>query len=272
VHFLYVDEAGSTGANLADPQQPVFVMASVIVSDEKWRTTNELVREKLQSYFGAPLSPGFELHACELLSPDGDGPFAGDDRQKRSQLALDLLAVIGQRGHYVFHVPVYKSTLASTAEPDKDWGFGWLHPWEFAFAFQVTMFEEFLRSTSTGASSTGLVIVDHEDACVDFVREHTANRQSDTGWKELKKVVEIGYSAASHANSLIQLTDLVAFTLKKYYELDTPNGASWPPAAKDFFSECKSVMWPRVKFKNPSFTKLNVHASMLDHAKAVRKS
>ncbi len=270
MHFLYIDEAGSTGANLGDAQQPVFVMAAIVVSDEKWRTTTERVREKLEAYFGSSLPVNFELHACELLSPNGDGPFAGDARLKRNQLALDLLALIGERGHYVFHVPVYKATLAATTPSGKDWGFDWKHPWEFSFALQVTMFEEFLRSSATGASSTGLIIVDHEDACVDFVREHTAGRQADTGWKELRKVVEIGYSAASHANSLIQLTDLVAFTLKKYYELNTANAADWPEEAKIFFNDCRNGTWPRVKFKNPSFTKLNVHRSMLDHAKAVR--
>jgi GR25 family glycosyltransferase involved in LPS biosynthesis len=83
--------------------------------------------------------------------------------------------------------------------------------------------------------------------------------------------VEIGYSASSHANPLIQLTDLAAFTLKKYYELETSAAVHWPKAARDFFELCKNTIWPRVMFKNPSFTKLNVLSSLLDHAKAVRK-
>lgn len=273
MHFLYIDEAGSTGGDLTAVQQPIFVMAGLIVSDEKWRKTSQAVRDALLAYFDTdtPLGADFELHACELLSPNGDGPFTGHDRDKGNNLALDLLKLIEERGHSLLHVPVCKAKLGALSRPSKDWGFDWFHPWQFAFSVQVTMFEEFLRGPSTGRTSTGLAIVDHDDDCVEFVRTHTAERQGDAGWKQLKKLVEIGYSASSHANPLIQLVDLAAFTLKKYYELETSLAVNWPQPARDFFERCKSTIWPRVKFKNLSFTKLNVHQSVLEHAKAVRK-
>lgn len=271
MHFLYIDEAGSTGADLTATQQPVFMMASLVVSDEKWRKTNEAVKSSLVRYFGCELAPDFELHACELLSPSGEGPFAGHDRNRRNSLAIELLKLIEARGHYVFHVPIYKFSLASAPIQSKGWGFNWLHPWQFAFSLQVTMFEEFLRGPSTGSTSSGLAIVDHEDECVEFVRQHTASRQTDRGWKQLKKIVEIGYSASSHANPLIQLADLTAFTLKKYYELGTDASNTWPQDAKDFFTACKDTIWSRVKFKNLSFNKLNVHSSVIEHAKTIRR-
>jgi hypothetical protein len=272
MHFLYIDEAGSTGTDLNSSQQPVFVMAGLTVSDEKWRKTSQAVQDKLLAYLGPEaLAPGFELHAFELLSPHGDGPFRGHERARRSELALSLLGLIEERGHYLFHVPIYKKSLLAIPKPVENWGFNWLHPWEFGFSLQITMFEEFLRGPRTGSTSTGLAIVDHEDSCVEFVRAHTSVRQKDTGWKQLKKVVEVGYSASSHANPLIQLTDLAAFTLKKFYELRAPTSGSWPPEARRFYEDCKNVMWPRMQFKNPSFTKLNVHKSLLEHAKAARR-
>jgi hypothetical protein len=272
MHFLYIDEAGSTGFDLTAVQQPVFVMAGLTVSDEKWRKTSQAIRDKLETYFaGTAILTDFELHACELLSPSGGGPFAGHDRERRNALAIDLLRLIAERGHYLFHVPIYKAKLLATVAPSKNWGFNWHHPWQFGFSMQITMFEEFLRGPATGSTGTGLAIVDHEDESVEFVRMHTASRQADTGWKQLKKVVEIGYSASSHANPLIQLTDLAAFTLKKYYELETAAADKWPQPAKEFFQACRDAMWPRVKFKNPSFKKLNVHESMLETARTVRK-
>jgi hypothetical protein len=272
MHFLYIDEAGSTGADLTAAQQPVFVMASLVVSDEKWRKTGEAVRGIVAQYLGAEPPIGFELHASDLLSPNGHGPFKDHERERRNQLAIDLLSLIAKRRHYVLLVPVYKAELSTLAAPEKDWGFDWHHPWQFSFSMTVTMFEEFLRSPSTGRSSTGLVIIDHADEAVDFVRQHTAARQADTGWRQLKKVVEIGYSASSHANPLIQLTDLIAFTLKKFYELETPLARNWPKPARFFFEQCKETVWPQVKFKNPSFTHLNVHDSLLSHAKSVRRT
>jgi uncharacterized protein DUF3800 len=270
VHFLYIDEAGNSGANLHDAQQPVFVMAGLLVSDEKWQGTKAVIQTTISSFFEGVVPQNFELHACELLSPNGDGPFAGIIRDSRNALALDLLNLITQRSHSLLLVPVYKATLDQCPAPPGQFGFDWKHPWEFGFGLMLTMFEEFLRGPDTGRSSAGLAIVDHEEQYVEFVRSHTSNRQGSTGWRQVKKVVEIGYSATSHANPLIQLTDLVAFTYKKYLELETPNAAGWSQAAKDVFNECKESIWGRVKLKQLSFQRLSVPAQAVDFAKAVR--
>jgi hypothetical protein len=270
MHFLYIDEAGSTGADLNVPQQPVFMMAGLVVSDEKWRRTKEAIHNVVDQYFAGAIPENFELHAHELLAPTGGGPFLDHPRMQRNELAVHLLALIEQRGHYILAVPIYKATLAHEQAPQRQWGFDWHHPWQFAFSAQMTMFEEYLRSAATGSTSTGLAIVDHEDGAVDFVRTHTAERQAATGWRQLKKVVEIGYSAASHANPMIQLVDLVAFTLKKSYELRTANAANWPNEARAFFEQCKTLIWSRVKYKQLCFTKLNVHNDLIAFVKAIR--
>ncbi len=270
MHFLYIDESGNTGADLHSAQQPVFVMAGLLVSDEKWRKTQSAVQTRLSAFLGGALPENFELHACELLSPNGDGPFVGRPRDTRNALALDLLNLIVERSHALFIVPIYKSSLAPCAMPQQDFGFGWAHPWQFGFEMMLTMFEDFLRGPDTGQSSTGLVIVDHEDQYVAFVRSHTNRRQTSTGWRQLKKVVEIGYSAASHANPLLQLTDLVAFTYKKYLELETSLAVAWPPAATEFVTQCRESIWSHVKFKALSFKRLKVPVSVVKHAKAIR--
>jgi hypothetical protein len=271
MHFLYIDEAGNSGGDLQCSQQPVFVMTGLVVSDEKWRKTQSAFQTRVSTFFDGEVPQNFELHASELLSPNGEGPFVGRKREVRNELCLDLLNLIRQRSHWLFIVPIYKPSLAECTVPPIEFGFDWMHPWQFAFEMVLTMFEDFLRGPDTGQSSTGLAIIDHEDQYVEFVRSHTRNRQATTGWRQLKKVVEIGYSASSHANPLIQLTDLVAFTYKKYLEIETPIATAWPQAAKDFFATCKGAIWNRVKFKQLSFSRLNVHTSTIEHAKTIRK-
>lgn len=80
MHLLYIDEAGDSGLNRQEPEQPVLCMAGVIVSDEKWNPTRRLINEILEDALGEKPEPSFELHAYELLSPDGEGPFAGWNR------------------------------------------------------------------------------------------------------------------------------------------------------------------------------------------------
>lgn len=271
MHLCYVDEAGSTGKNLEDRQQPVFVMAGLLVSDEKWRKTESEIRRIVKSAFDGNVPSEFELHACELLAPDGEGPFAGWARDRRNALALDLLSLVDERRHQVLMQAVNKGQMATAVPPDQDLGVDWKEPWEVSFAAVLTMAEEFLRSSRTGRSSTGMVVIDHEPNYLDVVRRQSRERRLSAGWKQVRKVMEIGYSAVSHANPMIQLTDLVAFSMKKWTESQMDFGAGWPPEAKDVFRCCRDLVWERVEFKMLKFGKLNVPDVFVEYLKEIRK-
>lgn len=271
MHLCYVDEAGATGKNLSDPNQPVFVMAGLLVSDEKWRKTESEIRRVIDNAYGGLLPADFELHASELLSPEGEGPFAGWDRDRRNALAFDLLQLVAERRHQLLIQIVNKSQMAKTTPPDRDFGFDWKDPWEVAFVAVLTMAEEFLRSTRTGRSSTGMVVIDHEPSYLEVVRSHSRQRQLARGWQQVRKVVEIGYSATSHANPMIQLTDLVAFTMKKWAESEAGHGDGWPPEAKAFFKKCRDTVWDRVELKMLKFSKLNVPDELTNYLRAIRR-
>lgn len=113
MHFFYLDESGDTGANLADAQQPVFVLGGVNLRDEGWNITYAALSGVITGYFGGTLPTGFELHGCELLSRNGEGPFAGHSIDRRLQLVRDLLGVIEQRKHHVHYLALDKQKLAA---------------------------------------------------------------------------------------------------------------------------------------------------------------
>ena len=155
--------------------------------------------------------------------------------------------------------------------PSQKFGFDWKDPWEVSFATLLTETEEYLRSGRTGRSSSGMVIIDHDDRYLDVVRLQSKERRLAPGWRRTRKVIEIGYSAASHANPLIQLTDLVAFTMKKWTESNTDFGAEWSSDAHLFFERCHDLVWPRVEFKMLRFNALNVPVAMTDYVKGARR-
>jgi uncharacterized protein DUF3800 len=270
VHLCYVDEAGSTGKNLKDKQQPIFVMAGVLVSDEKWRKTESEIRKVIKNAYEAALPSDFELHASELLAPEGEGPFVGWDRDRRNQLALDVLNLVEGRKHQVLLQVAHKKQVEATPSPGEDFGFDWKDPWEIGFAAVLTMAEEFLRSNRTGRSSTGMVVIDHEPKYLEVVRTHSRERQLATGWRQVRKVMEVGYSAVSHANPMIQLVDVVAFTMKKWSESQAGYGGAWSPEAVAFYQKCHDLVWDRVEFKMLKFTKLKVPDEFVDYLKTIR--
>lgn len=269
MHLLYVDESGETGVDLHTKEQPVFVMAGLAVSDEKWRKTEGFVAVAVSKALGEELPDGFELHACDLLAPAGCGFFEGMDRDRRNALALDLLEIVAER-HQLFISAIHKKRLVELPPPTTPWDAAWDVPWQIGFAVVLTMFEDFLQGPNTGVTSRGLVIVDHHPQYLDVVRQHSFARRQAPGWRRIKKVIEVGYSIESHANPLIQLTDLVAFVVRKAAELELGYGTSWPEPAKHFFLECRRRIWPKVQYKMLKFKKLKVPSGITVHLKAVR--
>jgi hypothetical protein len=114
------------------------------------------------------------------------------------------------------------------------------------------------------------VIIDHHDRYLEALREHCDLRMNEKGWKQVRKVVEIGYSAASHANPMVQLTDLVAYTMRKEAEMKAGYKPGWPLGAQAFFSECYAKVWPRVEYKALSLPKTGTPEALVTYLKAVR--
>jgi len=134
----------------------------------------------------------------------------------------------------------------------------------------LSLFEEFLRSKRTGSSSSGLVVIDHEEHYLGYVRDHSKNRTAGKGWRQVRKVIEIGYSAASHENPLVQLSDLVTFILRKHAELAAGYREEWADDAKEFFTNCRNLLWERVLFKMLSLQHVSLPDQLVTYIKEVR--
>ena len=115
MHFFYLDESGDTGANLADLDQPIFVLGGISVADKKWNNTTEALDRAVSQYFQGEIPDNFELHACELLSPNGEGPFAGHEIGRRLALVRSLLGLVEALGHNAHFYAVEKSKANATA-------------------------------------------------------------------------------------------------------------------------------------------------------------
>lgn len=94
MHFFYLDESGDTGTNLADPAQPVMVLGGISLRDEGWNKTYTEYMNLIDTFFSGNIPSRFELHANEMLSPNGDGVFFGrsmNDRSQFGKMSLTLL-------------------------------------------------------------------------------------------------------------------------------------------------------------------------------------
>lgn len=262
MHFLYIDESGDTGYDCANVEQPLFVMGGISLSDERWNKTKETYDSIIGSYFEGSVPRSFELHAHELLSPNGDGPFAGHSRERRNALALRLLKAIENHKHHI-HVIAFDKTLLASESLDVVLPYDPKAPYLLGFDYLITQFNNHI-SSRLGTSASGLIILDKKE------NYHTAielilhsRRFQVVASHRVRRIVEFSYPIDSHKNPMVQLSDLVIYCTRKFLEVDLGHAKNWKQEAKDYYATCYRVIESRMPVKaivarsEPSMRKLN---------------
>lgn len=236
------------------------MLGGVSVKDQGWRATTEAMEKKVVGYFDpAPLPPGFELHAHELLSPNGDGPFAGHDRARRNQLAFDLLDLVRSRGHQIHFIAVDKTKLAAEAVGDEHDNFDARVPYLLGFDYAITAINKYVQQR-LGHTARGITIIDEKPMFEDQIAALTRFRRFEVPKAHrIKWLVEFSYSIDSEKHPMIQLSDLVIYCAKKFLELDGGFRDAWPAPAKNFYARCFEKVWDRVP-QRPILEQGGIHA------------
>lgn len=66
MYILYADDAGNTGTDYDNIQQPLFSLAGVIVDADKWFILNEYITERKNNI--SPALINCEIHATEIYN------------------------------------------------------------------------------------------------------------------------------------------------------------------------------------------------------------
>lgn len=246
MHFFYLDESGDTGNNLADADQPIFVLAGLSVSDKRWNNTKEQLDGIISEYFGGNIPSNFELHSTELLSPQGEGPFANHDIQRRLGLVTDLLALIGELGHNIHYFAIDKQKMAQ-AECGFETIYNFNSPYLLAFDYLITYMNWHVKN-NLGQSARGMIVLDEKEEHHESVESIIQNRRYGVpANQKVKWIVEFSYPVDSQKNPMIQLSDLVALCIRRFLEIEAGYKPNLPPIVKQFYGECYHKIDLRIK-------------------------
>jgi hypothetical protein len=237
MHFYYIDESGDTGANLADPNQPVVVLRGISVRDDGWNHTHQELERKLHAFFGGPMPANFELHATDLLSPQGGGSFRGYSIKDHCQLCLLVLDILSDRSHGVHYIAldkqsVSKNTLGIEVQ------FNPRRTYLLAFDCLVTFINWHIKE-KLGRSARGMIIQDRKDQFHQDIEKIMRERRfGGTAAHRVKWVVEFSYPIDSKKNPMIQLCDLVIYCVKRFVEVEHGYRTTWSDDVKNFYATC----------------------------------
>jgi hypothetical protein len=249
MHFFYLDESGDTGGNLADAGQPIFVLGGLSVADKKWNNTKESLDQVINDYFNGTVPANFELHATELLSPGGEGPFNGQPIADRLALVRKLLGLLDELGHYAHFFAIDKSKAAAI-ECEFATHYNAKIPYVVAFDYLITYINWHVKE-NLGQSARGMLVLDEKpehQAGIESIIHH--RRFSVPAVHKVKWIVEFSYPVDSKKNPMIQLSDLVVLCVRRFLEIELGHRPATPKVVKDFYAECFHNLSKRIKSKS----------------------
>ena len=229
-------KTGCTGPNLVDPDQPIFVIGGLSVSDEKWRRTTDAVNAAVSKFFDGAVPKNFELHAHELVSCGG--PFTGRARDECNAFSHRLLDIVCELKHQVHFVAIDKAKLAEHAAGDEHEVIDCRAPYLLGFNYLVSAIEVYVRTT-LGRSATAMIILDEKELYQRGIDDLTRYRRYGVpATRRIKRIVEFSYPVDLKHHPLVQLSDVLIYLTKKFLECENGYRNTYKPAARNFFASC----------------------------------
>lgn len=224
MYLVYFDESGNSGTNLADPQQPVFVLGALIVPEASWQVVEADLERALDARLPPPRQSDFEVHAGDLRQ--GTGEFRGIPLAQRLALRDDWLR-IAARHQLRF---IYRAITKSRYERWMKSAFGHnisVNPHLAAFPLVAQVVNNYLRQLSPAA--LGIIISDDNREVVDDIERFLKLLRATSGTLRLDRIIEKGFFIDSRKSLLLQLADLCTLHARK----DEERRIGLPPKTVD---------------------------------------
>jgi hypothetical protein len=213
MYLLYFDESGNSGNNLADPQQPVFVLGALVVSETSWQAVETDLESALRAHLNTPRASDFEVHAGDLRQ--GTGHFKGVPVAARLALRDQwLLVAANHRLRFIYRAITktrYERWMKSTFGQNIT-----INPHLAAFPLVAQVANNYLRGLSRDA--LGIIISDDNREVVGDIERFLKLLRAESGTLRLDRIIEKGFFIDSKKSLLIQLADLCALHARKHEE------------------------------------------------------
>lgn len=174
MRFAYMDEAGNIGRKLDEPEQPIHLILSVVIDEEKIPFVHEHIREMGRRHCPADCRrPDFEFHGSDLFASRGH--FSEMAPEKRIEIFDDVLKGIELAEADIVIRGVEKRGLERRYSAPK-------HPHDIALMFSIESIERLARKRDCKI----LLVADEAKEVEDTALRDLANYQelgTSWGWK-----------------------------------------------------------------------------------------
>jgi hypothetical protein len=212
MHLIYLDESGNSGRNLADLQQPVFVLGALIVNEPQWKPLEEALEQTIHTHLGRT-EENFEIHATDIRN--GTGAFDGVSLSIRLAFRDALLDVAHAHKLAFIYRAITKKRYTRWLE--QTYGKGvFFNPHLAAFPLVAQVLNNYL--VASGPDDLGILIMDENREVATSVERSVRLLRADPGSLKLNRIIEKGFFVDSRKSIVLQLADLCCYQARKLEE------------------------------------------------------
>jgi hypothetical protein len=207
MHLLYLDDSGA----VSNPADRHVVLAGVAVFERQVHWTAQAL-DAIAARVWPDNPQGLEFRGTDVLG--GKKHWRGVEKAERLAVYKDVLAVVGRsRWLRVFGAAIHKQAVS----PDE--------PMEYAFEQICNRFDRYLaRLHKRGDTQRGLIVLDESAYETALQRLTTDFRTIGHRWGKLHNLCDVPLFVNSRATRMIQLADMIAFAIRRYYERGDATG------------------------------------------------
>lgn len=203
MHLLYADESGS----VIDPKQIFFVLAGVSVFERQGYWISKQLDE-IAERFNPDEPHSVELHGSPMYH--GKKFWRNFPREMRNKAIKDSLSVFAN-SH--FSNRMFCSVIRKSKIKDKDIV-------EYAFEQLTSRFDYYLARMfrKNNDNQRGIMIFDKSTYETNLQNLTAGFRRIGHTWGMIKNLAEVPLFLDSKASRLIQLADMIAYSIFRHYE------------------------------------------------------
>lgn len=219
MYLLYADDAGNTGVDYDNEQQPVFCLGGVIVPDDQWHSLNQRIRAWKCEHFND--NPNAELHAVEIFNGMRNRKTGMNFRQYSEEQNLSTLEsivkLIVEMSMPFTVFTVQKQNLKAYCRAHYGTGVK-VDPYFIALPYVLSFFDSFLITRKT----RGIVFLDEQDQVyskIDSVLDSFRVFTEGSSILKSEEIIERAMFLQSDKSNFVQIADVCNFIINRKHTM-----------------------------------------------------
>lgn len=219
MYILYADDAGNTGTDYDNGQQPIFSLAGIIVDTDKWFALNEYITTRKNKIL--PEFASCEIHATEIYNGQNNRDkgynFRKNTLAENLHILEQLVDLIVELKLPVLMFMVRKCNLKNYCQSKFGMGIK-IDPYLIAFPYISLSFDYYIKNKS----SNGMIFLDEQNALVNRIEDMLERlRLIEPADNKIRidRIIERALFLESAKSNFIQLADICNFYINRYLSI-----------------------------------------------------